>query len=230
MKKVVITGVTKGLGRAMAEYFIAQNITVIGCGRNLRELNSMGDQHRAPHSFSRVDVRDDASVRRWADYCLLQGPAPDLLINNAALISRNAPLWTLAPNDVDPVLDVNIRGVINVLRHFLPAMIKRGSGLVVNFSSGYGRSTAPDVATYCATKWAIEGLTASLSQELPKGLAAVALNPGIIDTEMLRSCFGENAASYPSPQKWIQTAGPFLMKLNATHNGQALTVPGAATD
>jgi NAD(P)-dependent dehydrogenase (short-subunit alcohol dehydrogenase family) len=230
MKRVVITGVTKGLGRAMAEFFMAKNITVIGCGRNLKELNAFSDQYRAPHFFSRVDVRDDASVRRWADYCLLQGAPPDMLINNAALISRNAPLWTLAPNDVDPVLDVNIRGVVNVIRHFLPSMIKRGKGVVVNFSSGWGRSTSPGVATYCASKWAIEGLTAALSQELPEGLAAVALNPGIINTEMLRSSFGESAASYPSPSEWIKSAGPFLMQLDATHNGKSLTVPGAITD
>lgn len=230
MKRVVITGVTKGLGRAMAEFFIERDITVIGCGRNLKELNAMGDQHRAPHSFSRVDVRDDASVRRWADYCLSLGPAPDMLINNAALIARNAPLWTLAPNEVDPVLDVNVRGVVNVIRHFLPAMIKRNKGVVVNFSSGWGHSTSPGVATYCATKWAIEGLTAALSQELPDNLAAIALNPGIIDTEMLRNCFGENAADYPAPNEWIKSAGPFLMTLGAAHNGQSLTVPGALTE
>lgn len=230
MKKVVITGVTKGLGRAMAEYFISQKITVIGCGRNLRELNAMSDAYRAPHFFSRVDVRDDAAVRRWADYCLSQGPAPDLLINNAALIARSAPLWTLAPNDIDPVLDVNIRGTINTIRHFVPAMIKRGSGVIVNFSSGWGRSTSPEVATYCATKWAIEGLTAALASELPKGLAAVALNPGVIDTEMLRACFGNDAGEYPSPENWITSAGPFLKSLGPEHNGQSLTVPGARED
>jgi NAD(P)-dependent dehydrogenase (short-subunit alcohol dehydrogenase family) len=229
MKKVVITGVTKGLGRAMAEFFISKNITVLGCGRNLRELNAMGDQFRSPHSFTRVDVRDDASVRRWADYCLSQGPAPDMLINNAALIARDAPLWELAPNDVNPVVEVNVLGVINVIRHFLPAMIKRGSGIVVNLSSGWGRSTSPGVATYCATKWAMEGLTAALAQELPSGLAAVALNPGIIDTEMLRSCFGESAGTYPGPQEWIKSAGPFLLQLGTKDNGQSLTVPGAAT-
>jgi NAD(P)-dependent dehydrogenase (short-subunit alcohol dehydrogenase family) len=229
MKKVVITGVTKGLGLAMAGYFIGENITVLGCGRNLRELNALGDKYRAPHSFTRVDVRDDAAVRRWADYSLSQGPAPDMIINNAALIARNAPLWTLATNDVDPVIDVNIRGVINVIRHFVPAMIKRGRGVIVNLSSGWGRSTSPEVATYCATKWAIEGLTKALAQELPEGMAAVPLNPGIIDTDMLRNCLGQEAGSYPDPATWIKSAGPFLLSLGPGHNGQSLTVPGAAT-
>ena len=125
--------------------------------------------------------------------------APDLLLNNAALINANAPLWTIPAAEFDRVIDVNIKGIANVIRHFVPAMVARGSGVIVNLSSGWGRSTSPDVAPYCATKWAIEGLTGALAQELPRGLAAVAVNPGIIDTDMLRSCSGDSASSTPAP-------------------------------
>jgi len=97
--------------------------------------------------------------------------------------------------------------------------------VVVNFSSGWGRATAAEVAPYCATKWAIEGLTQAFAQELPPGMAAVPLNPGIIDTDMLRSCFGEDAGSYLSPEEWAEKAVPFLLKLGAKDNGKALTVP-----
>jgi NAD(P)-dependent dehydrogenase (short-subunit alcohol dehydrogenase family) len=112
----------------------------------------------------------------------------------------------------------------------VPAMIARGSGVIVNFSSGWGRSTSPEVAAYCTSKWAVEGLTSALAQELPRGLAAVALNPGIIATEMLRACWGAGAEAYPTAEKWIQNAGPFLEKLGPKDNGRQLTVPGAATD
>ena len=113
-----------------------------------------------------------------------------------------------------------------MIRHFLPAMLKRKSGEVVNISSGWGRSTDAEVAPYCATKWAIEGLTQSLAQELPSGMAAVALNPGIINTDMLRSCFGGSASSYPSPQQWAKCAVPFLLSLGPKDNGKQLTAPG----
>ena len=103
-------------------------------------------------------------------------------------------------------------------------MIKRGNGVIVNFSSGWGRSTSAEVAPYCATKFAIEGLTQALAQELPAGLAAIPLNPGVIDTDMLRSCFGGSASSYPSPQQWAKRAVPFLLKLSPRENGQPLTV------
>jgi NAD(P)-dependent dehydrogenase (short-subunit alcohol dehydrogenase family) len=80
------------------------------------------------------------------------------------------------------------------------------------------------VAPYCATKWAIEGLTRALAQELPAGLAAIPLNPGIIDTDMLRSCFGGEAGSYPSPNEWAETAVPFLLQLGPKDNGKPLSV------
>ena len=123
------------------------------------------------------------------------------------------------------MVDVNIKGVANVIRHFVPAMIKQGRGVIVNFSSGWGRSTDAEVAPYCATKWAIEGLTQSLAQELPPGMAAVPLNPGIINTDMLQSCFAGGANSYPTAEEWAKTAVPFLLKINSADNGRQLTVP-----
>src|SRR5262249_42388376 len=152
-------------------------------------------------------------VRAWAERLLADHGPPDLLLNNAALINRNATLWEVPADEFDRVLDVNVKGVANVLRAFLPALVQRRSGVIVNFSSGWGRSTAAEVAPYCATKWAIEGLTQALAQELPPGMAAVPLNPGIIDTEMLRSCFGSGAANYPTAEQWAETAAPFLLRL-----------------
>jgi NAD(P)-dependent dehydrogenase (short-subunit alcohol dehydrogenase family) len=122
------------------------------------------------------------------------------------------------------VLDVNIKGVDNVVRHAVPIMIEEDIGVVVNFSSGWGRSTSPEVAPYCATKWAIEGLTQALSCELPDGVAAVALNPGVIDTDMLRSAWGEGASAYPDPGEWAERAVPFLENLGARDNGGSLSV------
>lgn len=170
-------------------------------------------------------MTSDDAVAQWAKEVLANVGTPDLLLNNAAIINRNAPLWEVSAQEFSEVIDVNIKGVANVLRHFLPAMIERRRGVIVNFSSGWGRSTDAEVAPYCATKWAMEGLTQALAQELPNGMAAVPLNPGIIDTDMLRSCFAGSAAAYPVPDKWAEKAGPFLLSLKASHNGQPLTVP-----
>ncbi|HXT38609.1 MAG TPA: SDR family oxidoreductase [Candidatus Angelobacter sp.] len=225
MKKVVITGVTRGLGRAMAEEFIRLGHTVFGCGRSEQTIQELNDKFGPPHGFSVLDVVSDSDMDVWAAGTVGSAGAPDLLINNAALINRNAALWRVPAGEFDRVIDVNIKGVVNVIRHFIPAMIKRGEGVIVNFSSGWGRSTDAEVAPYCATKWAIEGLTQALAQELPAGMAAIPLNPGIINTDMLQSCFGGSASAYPTADRWAKKAVPFLLGLGPKHNGQSLTAP-----
>lgn len=224
-KTVVITGVTRGLGKAMAAEFIRLGHTVLGCGRSTREIKRLCELFGKPHDFSPVDVASDEAVKSWAATVQASHGPLDLLLNNAGVINRNAPLWEVPAREFNKVVDVNLKGVANVIRYFVPAMVKRQSGEIVNFSSGWGRSTDAEVAPYCATKWAIEGLTQSLAQELPSGMAAIPLNPGIINTDMLRSCFGDSAISYPSPEEWAGIAVPFLLKLGPDDNGKQLTVP-----
>ncbi len=224
-KHVMITGCTRGLGLAMARGFAARGWRVSGCGTKSDAVERLAAELGEGHLVRVCDVTSTDAVTAMTDKILADAGAPDLLLNNAAVINRNAPLWEVSPEDFSRVMDVNLKGIHLVLRAFLPAMIVRGSGVVVNFSSGWGRSTSPEVAPYCCTKWGVEGLTQALAQELPKGLAAVALNPGIIDTEMLQSTFGEGASDFPAPAAWAEKAVPFLEKLGAKDNGRALTAP-----
>jgi NAD(P)-dependent dehydrogenase (short-subunit alcohol dehydrogenase family) len=166
-------------------------------------------------------------VGLWAERVLGSlGGAPDFVINNAALMNKPAPLWMVPADEFAAMLSVNVAGVANVIRAFAPAMIERGSGTFVNLSSGWGRGVAPDVAPYCATKWAIEGLSKALAAELPGGLAAVALNPGVIDTDMLRKCFSDGASSYPKADEWAKRAAPFILGLGPGDNGKSASVGG----
>jgi len=155
-KRIVLTGVSRGLGRAMAEGFIREGHIVAGCARSKEAIGQLAQHHEPPHAFEVVDVTRDAKVRAWADRVLSEGGAPDLLINNAGLINRNAPLWEVPAEEFSRVIDANIKGVANVLRHFVPVMVKRNCGVIVNISSGWGRSAAPEVAPYCATKSALK--------------------------------------------------------------------------
>lgn len=220
-KLIVLTGVTRGLGLAMTEGFIEAGNTVLGCGRSGERLQALGRRFGPPHDFRAVDVSDAKAVVDWAERLLASHGPPDLLVNNAAVFNGNAPLWEVSAVDFDRVIDVNVKGVVNVLRGWLPTMIGRGSGTIVNFSSGLGRHVAP----YCASKWAIEGLTRALAEELPAGMAAVPLNPGVIDTDMLRDFFGAEAGDYPNPSDWGRRAVPYLLQLGPEHNGQPLKVP-----
>ena len=225
-KRIVLTGVSRGLGLAMAEGFLQRGHIVAGCARSKQKVDRLRRRFRSPNSFEVVDVSREEEVAAWAGRVLGEIDVVDLLINNAALINRNAPLWKVPAEEISRLLDVNVKGMVNVLRHFLPAMIARSSGVVVNVSSGWGRSTAAEVAPYCATKWAVEGLTRALARELPSGMAAVPLNPGVIDTEMLQSCFGDRAHSYQKPEAWARRAVPLLLQLGPADNGRPLSVSG----
>lgn len=209
----------------MAQGFIERGHSVHACARSKQAIANLRKRWGSPHRFSTVDVADDAAVRRWANTTLAELGGVDLLVNNAALINKNHVLWEVPAKEFSDVVDVNIKGVANVIRHFVPAMVKKRTGVIVNISSGWGRSTSPEVAPYCATKWAIEGLSQALAQELPKGMAAVALNPGIIDTAMLRSCFGTSAAMYDDAEKWSRRAVEFILKIGVKDNGKPLSVP-----
>lgn len=220
---MVITGASRGLGLAMARGVAAAGHTVLGCGRSAAAMRRLSSELGTPHDFRAVDVAGD-EVDDWAARSIERFGPPDLLINNAALINEIGNLWEVPPEEFEALLDVNVGGVYRVLRAFLPPMLERGSGVVVNFSSGWGRTTSPGVAPYCATKFAVEGLTLALAQELPSGLAAIALSPGAVDTDMLRTVWGDGAAAYSDPEHWAERAVPFLLELGPRHNGQSMTV------
>lgn len=223
VRRIVLTGVTRGLGRVLTERLIAEGHRVAGCGRNEEHINSL-QRHHPAHRFSMVDVADDLQVAKWAADVLGNFGAPDLLICNAALMNTPAPLWDIGAEEFGRLIDVNIKGVANTIRHFVPAMIAAGAGVVVTLSSGWGKYASPNVAPYCASKFAIEGLTAALAKELPEGLAAVAVSPGVIDTDMLAQAMGDGAKQHITPAQWVERAAPFLLGLTTKNNGQSLRI------
>lgn len=208
---ILITGNSRGLGLALSQELVRLGHRVLGAQR------------------PEVHVEQPSSVSAWAESVLAEHGPPDFLVNNAGVVNDRAPLWEVREEDFSATVDINLKGPFYVIKAFLPAMLARGSGVVVNISSGWGRTTAPQVAPYCATKWAIEGMTRALAQELPAGLAAVTLDPGTIDTDLLRRGLGPAAASYfPKPESWAKVAAPLVLSLGPQHNGQALTVPQVA--
>lgn len=224
-RRIVVTGVTSGLGRALVGGFLSAGHVVFGCGKDTAKVQRATVELPGAR-IAVVDVADDGAVAAWAETVLATGP-PDLLVNNAALMNQPAPLWQVPAGEFDRLIDVNVKGVANVIRRFVPAMAAAGRGVIVNLSSGWGRSVDAEVAPYCTSKWAIEGMTRALAAELPTGLAAVPLNPGVIDTPMLRTCWGASAGNYPRSDDWARRAVPFLLGLGPKDNGRPLTVPGA---
>lgn len=222
--KIIVTGATKGIGRAMIEGFVEAGHHVAGCGRSAKTIDELAQRFGSPHHFDTVDVANFEAVSRWSKSVLESFGTPDLLINNAAIIIENNPLWKVSPDDFSRIVDVNVKGVFHVIRALVPAMVSRGQGVIINLSSGWGRMTSPEVGPYCATKFAVEGMTKALADELPPGMAAIPLSPGVIHTELLEVCFSEGAKSYPSPAEWAAHAVPFILSLGAEENGESISV------
>ena len=224
-KLIIITGVTRGLGRALSNQYLKMGHTVIGCGRNAEIIKKMSAKYPTNTDFQALDVSDYESVIFWANRIIKSFGSPDFLLNNAGIMNDNRNLWEVSKRNFSEVVDTNIKGIFNTVKGYVPEMINQNRGIIVNFSSGWGRTTSPKVAPYCTSKWAVEGLTKSLAQELPKGLSAVALSPGVIDTDMLRLCWGNSASAHEKPETWAQRVAPYILKINSKDNGASITTP-----
>ena len=220
---IVITGATRGLGLAMAEYFIKASHTVVGCGRNQTQIDQLNKKY-ASAKFYVVDIVSDSAVREWAHRVIKDFGAPDFLINSAGVINDNEKLWNISAEQFDKVIDINIKGTVNCIRHYVPEMVKAKKGIIVNFTSTWGKSVSGEVAPYCCSKWGIEGLSKSLALELPSPLACIPLNPGVIHTDMLETTFGESAKYHIGPEEWVKRAGPFILGFDRKVNGKSLDV------
>lgn len=230
-RKVLITGVSRGLGKALALELAKHGHTIIGCSRTADNLSSLNADLAAAsnsssdqHLLLNVDVRSDSSVEQLARTVIEKKLVPDIIVNNAGTINKNNRIWEVPAEEFDNVIDTNVKGIANIMRHFIPLMIEKKQGIVVNMSSGWGRSAAAQVAPYCASKWAVEGLSRSAAKESPPVIAIVALSPGVINTEMLQSCFGSSASLYQTPESWAPKAATMILNLTMADNGASLTV------
>ncbi len=225
-RKILITGVTRGLGRALVEKFTALGHTVIGCGRRFEAVEAVRRELDPDPYLSLVDVLDAEAVQAWAlDVQDRFGP-PDLLINNAGVAHENQPFWELPKEDYDRVIDINVKGPANVMRAFLPGMIARGSGIVVNISSGVVHGVVEHYAAYIASKHAVEGLSKAVAKDLPDGLACIPLSPGVIDTDMLRGHWGEKrSGEQDGATAWAEYAAPYILGLTVEQSGESLRIP-----
>ena len=204
----------------MALEFASRGWKVAGGARNRSALEALENELKSDCFIDFLDVTNPQQTETFSKRGEDQFGPPNLLVNNAGMINQNAPLTKISAEEFSSVLAINLGGIHNMIRSFVPKMERMGDGIIANFSSYWGQSTAPEVGPYCASKWGVEGLTRSLSQELAPGLAAVAFNPGVIDTSMLRSTFGDQACNYPTPTEWATEAVTRLEKLSTKDNGK----------
>lgn len=181
-RTALVTGGGSGLGAAIAAHLAGAGARVVVTGRRAEPLQEVAGRLGARAEV--CDVSDPAAVDALADR--LRDEEVSILVNNAGIAGPVAPLTEIAPDEWDEVFAVNVRGTYLVCRAFLPPMVERGDGDVINLASVSGKRPLTRRTPYCASKMAVLGLTSTLAFEVgPAGVRVNALSPGPVEGDRM---------------------------------------------
>lgn len=184
-KVVLVTGASRGIGRALARRFARAGADLVIAARNREDLQGLGAEIEAMgqrYLVAPTDLRDPAAIQELARQALDHFGRVDILINNAG-IGFWAPVTELTLDQYDEMFDVNMRAVFLLTQAVLAPMIERGNGHIVNIASTSSRWTYPDGTLYCASKFAVLGFNEALAKELrTTGVRVTAVCPGQVNT------------------------------------------------
>lgn len=183
-KKVYVTGASRGIGKSIAQCFYSEGAHVIGTYKN----SEVGSENFCSEWFQ-SDFESITNVQECADH--IRNIQPDILINNAG-INVNAPFLEVELNNFQKIHQVNLVAPFLLCQAALPSMLSKGWGRIVNISSIWGKVSMSGRAAYSASKFALDGLTLSLSAEFARrGIVANCISPGFIDTDLTRQNLGQ---------------------------------------
>jgi serine 3-dehydrogenase len=185
---VCITGASAGIGAACAEEFAKQGCNLLLLARRQERLQSLALSLRSTYNIktfiAELDVRNQHAVDRVFSSVPDEWKAIDILVNNAGLARGLAKVYDGNPADWGEMIDTNVKGLLYVTRAVLPTMVERNSGHIINIGSIAGHQTYPMGNVYCATKFAVVGITRSLKMELLGTAVRVSsVDPGLVETE-----------------------------------------------
>ncbi|MEK7434786.1 MAG: SDR family oxidoreductase [Cyanobacteriota bacterium] len=200
MKTVLITGTSSGIGKATAKFFYEKGWNVAATMRNPEKEQDLIDDKSLKKI--KLDVQDKNTIKSAIKETIDTFGKIDLLINNAGYGSAG-PLESATDEQIKRQFDVNLFGLIDVIREVLPHFRANKNGLIINISSIGGLVTFPFFSLYHSTKWALEGLTESLQYELnPLGIKLKIVEPGGVKTDFAgRSLDMFDSSNYPDYQE-----------------------------
>jgi 3-oxoacyl-[acyl-carrier protein] reductase len=184
----LITGGGRGIGAAIAKNLANLGAAVVICGRTRAALEHTANDivRRGGECIAyQCDVTDLPSIEILADKIRRKYRRLDILVNNAAIAVFRTPLHSLKPFEWDDMMNTNLRAVFYTMRTFVPIMVQNGGGHIINISSLAGKNPVPNAACYAATKWALNGLSYSVAEELRgSNIRVSVVCPGSVDTEL----------------------------------------------
>jgi len=187
-KTVVITGASSGFGAAFAKAFAKEGARLVNIARRKTRLDDLEKELTSLYGTHVLSIELDIADRKAVEEKLGKLPdpfsSPDILINNAGLVRSLDKVWETSPADCDEMIDINIKGLLNVSAQIIPPMVKAGRGHIINLGSVSSHETYPGGGIYCATKWAVKAITETLRKELVASPVRVSMiSPGMAKTE-----------------------------------------------
>lgn len=211
VKRAIVTGGSRGIGRAIVERLLLEGWQVCTCSRKEEDLVKLWEELKRPKGlyFKACHVEDRDSAKAFVDFCLERLGRIDLLVNNAGVLGERKPIENYPEEVWEEVIRVNINGVFYITKYALPHMEK--GGVIVNMSSGAGKRPAPYWGAYAVSKFGVEGFSLLLAEELRhKDIKVYALNPGATRTQMRAKAYPQED---PNTLKPPEVVADFLIKL-----------------
>ena len=172
-----------------------------------------------------ADVTDCHSLTQVVDQLKKANLQPDVVIANAGIITPAKPIWDVSEQEMNESYQVNVRGVFNTMKAFLPLLKDRQNSMIVNVSSAWGTCGRAGHVTYCMSKFAVEGMTKAAALDVEKHkTAVVSVDPGMVYSDMLIEAFGEaEAKKIGAPcEKFIPHFVNKIMSIDKSKSGQHL--------
>jgi hypothetical protein len=230
-EKVLITGASSGIGEALAGIFAEYDYDLVLVARSADKLDAMAASLTAEHGVQvracPMDLALPGSADKLCKALRRQKLSVDILVNNAGVLEHGAFIDT-APVDHQRMIQLNVAGFTDMLAHFLPPMLERGRGRVLNVASASAFMPIPSLATYAATKAYVLSLSEALMEELrDTGVSITALCPGFTHTAMVAKAQAQSGKLRNMPELLIGDVEQVALQgFHACIKGEPIVVPG----
>ncbi len=221
---VLVTGASSGIGWATALHLAGQGARVVAAGRSAERLAALSARHPGV-----VPVGGDLTVEDERAALVERAGPVDVVVNNAGLGWMGQVVDMSAP-DVRALFETNVLALVDLTQRFLPGMLERGRGHVVNVGSVAGWVAFPPYTIYCATKWAVQGFTEGLRRELiGTGVTAATVNPGPIATDFYARAASRSGVGAPGDDQPTVGPGTGMVARAVARSIRLRRVPGYQT-
>src|SRR5215469_9770790 len=235
-KTAIVTGSGRGIGRETAILLCKKGLNVVICSKTQTEIDSTVEEIKQMTKISiddrvigiRCDVSNSFEVEHLVKSTIERFKSVDILVNNAG-IEYVKKLVDTSEDEWDKTIDINLKGSFLCTRAVLPFMTKNRSGVIINVSSGAGKTGFPDISAYCASKFGMIGLTESLAWEVADhNIRVMAICPGEVDTKMQQNVdpdyYNKNKHNMLQPITVAEKITEMIFKDRQYHNGQSVEI------